>query len=234
MICDNLKQIHERISEAAFRSNRSPEEIKLVAVSKRFPKEVISVAIDCGQYTFGENYVQESSEKIPFINQMHLQKDISWHFIGKLQTNKARKAAELFDVIETLDNVKLAKALDKNLAVLHRDLSVFIQVNIGREEQKSGVLPEDCKTLLEQIADCRHLRILGLMCMPPYFVDPEMVRPYFTNMRHLAENLVSSKLIGQHGPVQLSMGMSTDFEVAIEEGSTVVRLGTAVFGQRAA
>ncbi len=232
MICDSLANINERIANAARRSNRSPDEITLVAVTKRFSKENIAEAIGCGQYIFGENYIQESSEKIPYLNKAFADYNIAWHFIGKLQSNKARKATEHFDVIETVDSVKLAKALEKHLAVLGRSIKIFIQVNIGREEQKSGVLPEQCENLLQQLSGFEHLKVRGLMAMPPYFADPEKSRPFFKEMRNLAEYLVSGKLIGINEPVELSMGMSGDFEVAIEEGATVIRLGTALFGAR--
>ncbi len=232
MICDSLANINERIANAARRSNRSPDEITLVAVTKRFSKENITEAIRCGQYIFGENYIQESSEKIPYLNKAFADYNIAWHFIGKLQSNKARKAAEHFDVIETVDSVKLAKALEKHLAVLGRSIKIFIQVNIGREEQKSGVLPEQCENLLQQLSGFEHLKVRGLMAMPPYFADPEKSRPFFKEMRDLAEYLVSGKLIGVNEPAELSMGMSGDFEVAIEEGATVIRLGTALFGAR--
>jgi pyridoxal phosphate enzyme (YggS family) len=232
MLRNNLQNIRQRIIEAAGRANRSPEEIKLVAVSKRFSKEKISEAIGCGQFVFGENYIQESIEKIPFLGNKYSDCSLSWHFIGKLQSNKARKAAELFDVIETIDSIKLARTLEKHLAVLDKTLTGYIQINIGREEQKSGILPEKCESLLQQLAELKHLQIKGLMAMPPYFTDPEKSRLFFKEMRDLAENLISSKLIGLNGPVELSMGMSGDFEVAIEEGATVVRLGTALFGSR--
>ena len=232
MICNSLASIQERIANAARRSNRSPDEIKLVAVSKRFSKEKIAEAIGCGQFIFGENYIQESSEKIPYILHKWSDCNISWHFIGKLQSNKARKAAELFDVIETVDSIKLAKNLEKYLAVLDKMLTAYVQINIGREEQKSGIMPDECENFLRQLSGLQHLQIKGLMAMPPYFADPEKTRPFFIEMRKLAEHLVSSKLIGHKGPVELSMGMSGDFEVAIEEGATVVRLGTALFGPR--
>jgi len=204
----------------------------LVAVSKRFSKEKINEAIGCGQFIFGENYIQESADKIPYISQKWADCNISWHFIGKLQSNKARKAAELFDVIETIDSIKLARSLDKHLAVLDKTMPAYVQINIGREEQKSGILPDQCESLLRLLSGLKYLQIKGLMAMPPYFADPEKNRPFFIEMRMLAEHLVSSNLIGHNGSVELSMGMSGDFEVAIEEGATVVRLGTALFGPR--
>jgi len=217
---------------AALRVNRSPADIKLVAVSKRVPSEKVLRAIECGQYSFGENYVQEAQEKIPLIRKNRDGNKISFHFIGKLQSNKAKKAAELFDVIETIDSLKLARTLEKLLASSHKTLTAYLQVNIGKEEQKSGVMPEDCEHILQELSQLQHLKIAGLMTMPPYFSNPEDVRPYFRKMKKLSEKLIEKKLLGQQTPVELSMGMSGDFEVAIEEGATVVRIGTAIFGAR--
>lgn len=232
MIQDNLTAIINRIKTAALRVNRSPAEIKLVAVSKHIPGEKILQAIKYGHYTFGENYIQEALDKIPLIRKNQAMNNISFHFIGKLQSNKAGKAAELFEVIETIDNVKLAKTLEKHLVSLNKTLTAYLQVNIGKEKQKSGVLPEDCENLLQEISQFQHLKIVGLMAMPPYFTDPENVRPYFRKLRLLSEKLTAKGLLGQHASVELSMGMSGDFEVAIEEGATVVRIGTALFGPR--
>jgi hypothetical protein len=232
MIQDNLREINNRISAAALRANRAPDEIKLVAVSKRIPSDKILKAIECNQYTFGENYVQEAQDKIPSIKKKYLKDEISFHFIGKLQSNKARKAAEIFDVIETVDSLKLARTLEKHLAALNRNLAAYLQVNIGKEKQKSGVMPENCEQLLQELSQFQHLKIVGLMTLPPYFTDPEKVRPYFRQLRQLSEKLAAKSLIGKFGPVELSMGMSGDFEIAIEEGATVIRIGTAIFGSR--
>ena len=232
MIKNNLTAINNRIKTAALRVNRSPADITLVAVSKHIPAEKIIEAIDCGHYTFGENYVQEALDKIHSIPKKQAGNKISFHFIGKLQSNKAGKAAELFDVIETIDSVKLARALEKHLAQLNKTLTAYLQVNIGRENQKSGIMPEDCEQLLQELSQFKHLKLVGLMTMPPYFDDPEDVRPYFRQLRQLAEKLTAKGLLGQHASVELSMGMSGDFEIAIEEGATVVRVGTAIFGSR--
>ena len=232
MIQDNLTAIINRIATAAHRVNRSPDDIKLVAVSKRIPNEKILKAIAYGHYTFGENYIQESLDKIPFIKNKLAESEISFHFIGKLQSNKAGKAAELFDVIQTIDSAKLARTLEKHLASLNKTLSAYLQVNIGKEKQKSGIMPEDCEQLLQELSRFQHLQIIGLMTMPPYFEDPEDVRPYFRKLRQLSEKMTAKGLLGQHASVELSMGMSGDFEVAIEEGATVVRIGTAIFGSR--
>lgn len=232
MISDNLKVISDRIRTAAMRVNRAPDTIKLVAVSKHVPGERIMQAVESGQSIFGENYVQEAQQKIPLIKKSLEGRRVLFHFIGKLQSNKAGKAAELFDVIETVDSIKLARLLDKHLASLNKVMDAYLQVNIGREKQKSGILPEDCQQVLNEITDLQHLKVVGLMTMPPFSADPEQVRPCFRDLRRLSEKMTALKLLGRHGPVQLSMGMSGDFETAIEEGATVVRIGTAIFGQR--
>jgi pyridoxal phosphate enzyme (YggS family) len=232
MLQENLTEIKSRIAAAASRVNRAPADIKLVAVTKRVLPENIIRAIELDHYVFGENYVQESLEKIPYIKAHHTGHKISFHFIGKLQSNKAPKAAELFDVIESVDTSKLANILDRHCATLNKPLNILIQVNIAREKQKSGVMPEDCEILLQNIRQCSFLRVMGLMAMPPYFPDPEDARPYFKQLRQLSNKMQANGLLGQHGPVELSMGMSGDFEVAIEEGATEVRIGTAIFGTR--
>lgn len=225
-IKENLEKLHDRMAEAARRAGRAPDSVKLVAVSKRVPHERIQEAIDAGQRLFGENYLQEAQTKID-----HFGKDIVWHFIGHLQSNKAKAAAELFQAIETIDRVKLAKSLEKHLVSLGKVQSVLVQVNIGREPQKAGVLPEDAEQLLKALSEFRHVQVKGLMTMPP-FLEPEAVRPYFRQLRRLAESLADKGLLGMGGKVELSMGMSGDFEVAIEEGATLVRVGTALFGTR--
>jgi pyridoxal phosphate enzyme (YggS family) len=232
MLQDNLTKTINRINAAALRVNRDPADIKLVAVSKRIPSEKILCVIECGQYSFGENYVQEALEKIPLIRKDKKENKILFHFIGKLQSNKAKKAAELFDVIETIDSIKLARTLEKHLASKNKTLTAYLQVNIGKEKQKSGVMPEECEKILQELSQLQHVKIVGLMTMPPYFSNPEDARPYFRKMKKLSEKLTAKKLLGLHTSVELSMGMSGDFEVAIEEGATVVRIGTAIFGAR--
>ena len=224
---ENLALIRERIAHAAERAGRPVEDIRLLAVSKRVDPARIREALASGQTLFGENYIQEAREKIDEIGH-----GVVWHFIGALQSNKARMAAELFDVVETVDRIKLARSLDRHLAELGRTLDIFVQVNVGREEQKSGILPENAATLLEEIIELPHLNVRGLMTMPPYFEDPEKVRPYFRQLKKLADALEAQNLLGRSGRVELSMGMSGDFEVAIEEGATLVRVGTALFGAR--
>lgn len=231
MLLDNLTEINSRITAAASRVNRSPDAVKLVAVSKHVPAETIREAFDLGQIVFGENYIQEALGKIPFIRAQS-QGKARFHFIGKLQSNKAKKAVELFDVIETVDSIKLGLALERHCETLHKPLEALVQVNVGAEKQKSGIQPEECDRLLTGLADCKFLSIVGLMTMPPYMSDPEDVRPYFKQLRELAQRLQAKNLLGQKKPIELSMGMSGDFEVAIEEGATMVRIGTALFGMR--
>lgn len=224
---ENLANIRERMAAAAHRAGRDPDSVQLVAVSKRMPVALIQEAVDAGQRVFGENYLQDAQDKV-----RQLGPDIAWHFIGHLQSNKAATAAQLFHTVETVDRLKIARALDKNLAKLGKTMAVLVQVNIGKEPQKSGVLPEDVELLLQGIAACGHIEVRGLMAMAPFLPQPELVRPYFRQTRQLADALAQKGLLGGHGRVELSMGMSGDFEVAIEEGATLVRVGTALFGAR--
>jgi pyridoxal phosphate enzyme (YggS family) len=227
VICDNLDRIRTRIQEAAVNCGRNPQEIRLVAVSKRIPAKAVVEAYRCDQVIFGENYLQDAREKI-----MQLKPSLQWHFIGHLQSNKARMAAELFQVIETVDRLKIARALDRHAGELEKTLEVLIQVNVGREQQKSGVLPEETKGLLQDIRTLSNLKVRGLMTMPPYGRDPEAGRPWFRELKQLAVQLACKGLFEDNDAVELSMGMSADFTVAIEEGATLVRVGTAIFGPR--
>jgi len=229
MICDNLTQLLDTIAQTAINCGRDPQEITLVAVSKGVKADQIRQAIDSGQTIFGENYLQEAAEKI-----LHLPQEISWHFIGHLQTNKARLAAELFDIVETVDRLKVAQALDKQAKSLKKKLSILVQVNTGKEKQKSGVFPEEAEQLIRLIAQTTDLRLIGLMTIPPYFADPENSRPYFKALKTLAERLAAQSLFADNNQVALSMGMSGDYQVAIEEGATIIRVGTALFGVRTA
>ena len=223
----NLAAINTRLVNAAKRAGRDPRKIKLVAVSKKIDRERIQAAVDCGQIYFGENYIQEARDKIPTFA-----KNLSWHFIGHLQSNKARFAAELFDVVETIDNLKLATVLDRHLADLQKTLSVLIQVKINGEQQKSGIPLAETEKLISEINRLPMLQVRGLMAMPPFCTDPESVRPYFRQLRQTAEELTAKKLFAPQTRPELSMGMSGDFEVAIEEGATIIRIGTAIFGPR--
>lgn len=227
MICDNLNVVRSQIKEAAERCGRNPDEIRLVAVSKRMPTEAIAEAHQCGQLIFGENYLQDALKKIEQLDQ-----SLQWHFIGHLQSNKARMAAELFQVIETIDRLKIARALDRHAGELDKTVEILIQVNVGREPQKSGVLPEETKGLIEQIRPFTNLKVRGLMTMPPYGRKPEASRPWFRELKQLSVQLADIGLFEDNDSVELSMGMSGDFSVAIEEGATLVRVGTAIFGTR--
>jgi pyridoxal phosphate enzyme (YggS family) len=221
------QNILRRMAEAAIRAGRPPESVKLVAVSKTVGVDRLQEAIAAGQQIFGENYLQEAADKIA-----RLGRGARWHFIGHLQSNKAKQAAELFDVVETVDRIKIARKLHDHLVIEERTLDILLQINVGGEARKSGVLPQDAEALLEELQQFSRLRILGLMTMPPFFGDPEKVRPLFRQLRKLAERFSRKGLIGQGGEFELSMGMSGDFEAAIEEGATLVRVGTALFGER--
>jgi len=223
---DNLTKIQERMFAATRRAGREPDSVRLVAVTKRVPMERIHEAMDAGQHLFGENYLQEGREKIKA-----LAGNAQWHFIGHLQTNKIKSAAELFDMVETIDSIKLAGHLEQSLSRQQKRMPVLVQVNIGRENQKSGVMPEKAEALIRGIRLFPHLEVRGLMAMPPFFADPEAVRPYFRSLRILGEELLTKGLFCHPG-LELSMGMSNDFEVAIEEGATLIRVGTALFGER--
>lgn len=219
-----LAAIFKRIADAADRSGREPRDVTLVAVSKRVPAARLQEAATAGQVLFGENYLQEAADKIAALPGM------GWHFIGRVQSNKVGQIAELFQVVETIDRLKIAQALDRQLARVNKIMPVYAQVNIGREPQKSGVLPENIVELVVGIAGCPHLRLAGLMAMPPYHSLPEASRVFFRQMKGVADDLLQRGLVPH--ALGLSMGMSADFEIAIEEGATLVRVGSALFGER--
>jgi pyridoxal phosphate enzyme (YggS family) len=227
MIPKNLAKIEKQIRLAALNSGRSPEDIKLVAVSKRFPPSVILDAYKAGHRLFGENYIQEIQQK-----RKELPKDIRFHFIGHLQTNKAKIAAESCSMIETVDRIKLATSLNNHLKKLDRKLDILVQVNIGEDKNKSGVSPAKTAELLENLKPLSMLRVRGLMTIPPFEPSPEKSRPHFRNLRILAENLSSMGHFAEETKLELSMGMSGDYKIAIEEGATIIRVGTSIFGQR--
>ena len=213
---ERLNAVRERIARAAERAHRDPQTILLLAVTKVFPATVIEEAYALGLREFGENYVQELEGKY---GQVHNLEGVRFHLIGHLQSNKSGKAAELFDVVQTVDSAKLAR----RLSGAGRSLEVMLEVKLAPEEAKSGAAPEELPELIAAVQALARLRLTGLMTMPPWSDDPEASRPYFRRLRELAE---------RHGLPQLSMGMSGDLEVAIEEGSTCVRVGTALFGKR--
>jgi pyridoxal phosphate enzyme (YggS family) len=225
LIASNLAEIRERIARSAASAGRAPEDITLVAVSKTFPPEAIRSAFELGLRHFGENRVQEWESKRPSVSDL----DGTWHLIGHLQSNKARRAANLFDRVDSVDSVALAQKLDAAAASEAKRLKILIEVHLGGEETKSGTSEADLPPLAESIARLPHLELLGLMTIPPYFDDFERVRPYFQKLRTLRDQV--SAQIGR--PLKLlSMGMSHDFEIAIEEGATEIRVGTALFGER--
>jgi len=227
-VSENYQRILARIAATARRVGRDPEEIKLVAVSKTQPASAISDAIDSGCRIFGENKVQEADGKVAELGRHAAE----WHLIGHLQSNKARKAVQLFDVIHSVDSLELAERLERICVEEGRDLlSVFVQVDLAGERTKSGIAEADIQPLIEFLRGCKRLRFDGLMALPPFFDDPEATRPYFIRLREIRDRLAADgAFIGRRG--ELSMGMSHDFEVAIEEGATVVRVGTAIFGER--
>ena len=227
MISDNLNRIRGKIAEAANISGRSPEEIKLVAVSKRFPATVIKEAFEGGQTLFGENYIQEVQQK-----RLAIPTGAHFHFIGHLQTNKAGIAAESCVMIETVDRLKLARALNKRLEKLNKKMDVLVQVNIGEDSNKSGVSVNDAEKLLYELKSVPQIRVCGLMTIPPLEPSPEDSRPHFRNLRLLADKLSEKDLFADNRRIELSMGMSGDFHIAIAEGATIIRVGTAIFGNR--
>jgi pyridoxal phosphate enzyme (YggS family) len=213
---ERLEQVEQRIQNAARKTGRERSEITLVAVTKKFPAEVIREAYDLGLRIFGENYVQEFEGKHPAITDLA---GAEFHLIGHLQSNKTKIASELFQTIETVDSEKLARRLDQG----GRKLEVMIEVKLSHEDSKAGADPESLPALIAAIRTCPNLTLTGLMTMPPWNDDPEVTRPYFRKLTELAR---------QHRLTKLSMGMSHDLEAAIEEGSTHVRVGTALFGPR--
>ncbi len=229
MISENLQILQNKIAETARGCGRDPEEIRLVAVSKRMSREVIEEAAACGQQIFGENYIQEAAEKI-----RNISLPLQWHFIGHLQSNKARQAAELFHMVETVDRFKIARLLDRYAGQKGRTLDILVQINVAREPGKSGVHPEDAEHLLARITELANLRVRGLMTMPPLLKDPAEVRPHFRKLKNLADRFAEKGYFCDTETVEISMGMSRDFTIAIEEGATLVRIGTALFGPRPA
>lgn len=224
-VAANLAAVRERIAQACQKAGRNPQEVKILAVTKTHPAAVVEEAIAAGVDAIGENRVQEAAEKKPVVRLPAF-----WHLVGPLQRNKAKKAIELFDLIATVDRVPLAATLEKLLADRAKVMPVMVEVNVGREPQKSGALEEELPPLVSyMLCHCPHVQLLGLLTVPPYHPDPERSRPHFRRLRELARQLESTF---QLPPLQLSMGMSEDFWVAVEEGATWVRLGRALFGER--
>lgn len=227
-LSERFANVRQRIEDAARRCDRATEEITLVAISKTHPPETLRAAIDAGITELGENRVQEAEAKI-----VELGRDAArWHLVGHLQSNKTRRAVQLFDVIHSLDSPELAQRLDRLCAEEGRpELPALIQINLAGEKTKTGIDPRELPELLEVTAACQHVRLIGLMILPPYFENPDCSRPFFKALRELRDEM---KRRGRFGDLrgELSMGMSHDFEIAIEEGATILRVGTAVFGER--
>lgn len=224
---ENIAEIRHRIEAAAELAGRKADEVKLIAVSKTHPAEAIRAAAAAGVVSFGENKVQEGETKIAELGRSFAE----WHLIGHLQSNKARKAVQFFDVVHTVDSTDLASRLERICIEEGREhLSVLVQVNVSGDP-RSGVAPADLVELAEFLHSCERLKFEGLMTLPPFFDDPEVARPYFQQLREIGYDL-SSRHLFDGETFELSMGMTNDFEVAIEEGATMVRVGTAIFGER--
>src|SRR5210317_956720 len=225
-IADNISQIRQQIAAACVKCDRNPENIRLVAVSKKKPAADIEAAIAAGQTLFGESYVQECVAKID-----EVESAAEWHFIGGLQSNKVKYLAGKVTMIHSVDRLSLAEEINRQWGKLDSSVDILIQVNLGEEETKSGTTADELVALVSQVARLNHLRIRGLMILPPWHENPEAVRPYFRQLKELAEQVEALGLPNVK-MAELSMGMSHDFATAIEEGATMVRVGTAIFGTR--
>ena len=223
-LADNLNSIQQRIRAGCERAGRAPDSVTLLAVSKTHPPETIGEAADCGQLLFGENKIQEAKAKIPLCPGK-----CRWHFIGHLQSNKVRDGVELFEMIQGVDSLALAREISKRCEQASKRMPILLEVNVAGEASKFGYKPEQLLAELNELNALPKIEIHGLMTIPPYTTDPEKARPYFRRLRELKER--AEAVLGAPLP-HLSMGMSGDFEVAIEEGATMVRVGTALFGPR--
>ncbi len=225
---ERFEDVRAKVDAAARRANRASETITLIAISKTHPSAVLSEGLRAGITEFGENRVQEAEAKIS-----ELGRDAArWHLVGHLQSNKAARAVQLFDCIHSLDSAELARRLDRLCeAEAREELPVLIQIDLGGEATKTGIDPRHLPELLEALRSCQRVRLIGLMTLPPYFENPDCARPYFKTLRELRNKLQGEGHFGERSG-ELSMGMSHDFEIAIEEGATIVRVGTAIFGER--
>ena len=223
----NYLRIKQIIEAKAKECKRDPDDIQIVAVSKTKSVEAVESAVKAGVEILGENYIQEAVQKIEAL-ESH---PVSWHFIGHLQSNKAKYAVPAFDLIHTVDRVKLAKEIEKQAEKINKVQDILIQVNIGEEDSKSGAPKENALSLAKEIGGMKHLALKGLMSMPPFFDEPDKARPYFRELAELKEKINNAGVPGVF-LTELSMGMSGDYEVAIEEGATMVRIGTSIFGKR--
>ncbi len=223
----SIQKIQQQVNDAAIRSGRRADQVTIVAVSKTKPAEAVREAYAAGMRVFGENRIQEAEGKIAELDD--LQAD--WHLIGHLQTNKVKKVVPLFTLIHSVDSPKLIQALEDEAAKRDTSISILLQLNLSGEESKFGADISELEKLLGALQDAPHLSCKGLMTIPPFVDDPEEVRQYFRNLRELGQQY-HDDIVGQNNPLELSMGMTNDFQVAIEEGSTIVRIGTAIFGGR--
>jgi pyridoxal phosphate enzyme (YggS family) len=228
VLLDNIKNVYRKIAYASLRAERDPYDVKLVAVTKTVRFEKIKEAVDLGLRTFGENKVQEAQEKIKALASKVADSVIEWHMIGHLQKNKVKTAVQLFDLIHSVDSLELARTLDKHAEKLDKIQKILIQVKLSEEETKHGVSKENLMELIEMVTGLKHVSLEGLMTMPPFFDNAELARPFFRQLRELRDHIKDK---GYRLP-ELSMGMTNDFEVAVEEGATIVRVGTAIFGER--
>jgi len=224
---ERLARVEERIRNAAQACRRPANAVRLIAVSKTMPAEIVQQAIEAGVTDLGENYIQEARDKINSLARF----SANWHFIGHLQSNKAKYAVRMFDLIHSVDSLKLAKELDRHAKLNDKIQSVLVQVNVAKEESKSGIYVEDTLRLVTEISRLENIAVKGLMTMPPIFNAPEKVRPYFAELRRLRDK-IKAEGIPNVAMDELSMGMTGDFEAAIAEGATMVRIGTAIFGDR--
>jgi pyridoxal phosphate enzyme (YggS family) len=225
-IADNIQNINKQINDATSRCGRLREEIRLVAVSKTHGASAIDEAAAAGQLIFGENYFQELSTK-----SLQVKNPVEWHFIGHLQSNKVRQIAGLVSMIHSVDRLSLAQEIDRQWEKIGKVCDILVQVNVSGETSKSGATSAETTELVKQISKLPHLKLRGLMTMPPFFDEPECARPYFRELKELADTISREEIPGV-SMKELSMGMSGDFEVAIEEGATLLRIGTAIFGER--
>ena len=225
-ITTNINKIKQRIAAAAARCNRAPDSIKLLAVTKTVPLPAIEQAIKAGITALGENYVQEAKEKIAVIGQR-----VSWHMIGHLQTNKAKYTVNLFDYIHSVDRLELAAEIDKRARLIGRKINILIEINVSGEKTKNGITTSETIELIKNVSMLESVSVKGLMTMAPYSTNPENSRPYFSELRNLRNKIISEGITNIQME-ELSMGMTDDFEIAIEEGATIVRIGRAIFGQR--
>lgn len=225
-IAENIRSVRERIGEAAMRADRDPSGVKLMAVTKTVDDERIMESIELGIDIIGENYVQEARRKIEKMG-----RSIPWHLIGHLQTNKAKYAVKLFDMVHSVDRVALAREIDRRAGLIGAKMDILVEVNVSGEESKSGVDAASALELVREISQLRNISIKGLMTMAPWFDDPQQARPYFRKLRELQDRIGDANIAGVEMK-ELSMGMSGDYETAVEEGATIVRIGTRIFGAR--